>query len=295
MQRVGVAGLGIMGAAMARNLAKAGFGLAVWNRSPERAAPFADDGVPVVGTPADLAAEVDAVLIMVTGPEALAQVVGGEDGLASADLSGKVVVNASTVSPEATEDAAARVQAAGGAFLDAPVSGTKKPAEDGTLVFLAGGEAEVRERSRPMLEAMGKLVVDCGGIGDGTRMKLAINLVLANAMQALSEAMVMVRRMELDPERFLEAIGAGAVAAPMFQGKGRAILERAFAPQFPLEHAFKDLNLVLSEAGRLGAALPATGAVRETFSAAQAQGYGLEDIGALFKVVEALSGLDRKK
>ena len=258
LESIGVAGLGIMGGAMARNLAKVGFKLRVWNRSHDKAEPFQNEGYPVAGSPEMLAEAVEAVVVMVSDPDAMLEVVDGPQGIARADLKGKVVINCSTVSPEATERAAEAVVKAGGDFLDAPVSGTKKPAEDGTLVFLVGGEEPVIERCRFAFQTMGSEVVHCGGIGAGTRMKLAVNLLLMTCMQGLSEAMLAARAMGLEETAFLQAIGGGALAAPMFQVKGKSILAGNWDKQFPLRHAFKDLNLLMAEMGGHGLALPAT-------------------------------------
>lgn len=293
MQRIGFIGLGIMGGAMAHNVHRAGFQVAVFNRTPQRVQAFRERGIPVHSTPRSLAEACDAVVVMVTGPEALASVVGDpEGGLTAGSLAGKVVINSSTVSPEATLQSAEWIAAAGGEFLDAPVSGSRIPAETATLVFLTGGDGQVLERCRPLLQAMGKAIIPCGGIGQGTRMKLAINLLLAGMVQALAESLILSRGMGLDPALLLQALGAGPLAAPILTLKGEAMTGRAFDKHFPLSLLFKDLNLILEEGGRRGIPLPATAALRECYNAAMARGLGDEDMAAVIKVLELLAGLE---
>jgi len=290
VERVAFIGLGAMGRAMARNVQAAGFPLAVYNRTAATAGPFAQAGASVHGTPREAAAAADVVVTMVTDPVALAAVVEGADGAAAGMGPGQVLINMSTVSHEATLTTAATVQKVGAAFVDAPVSGTVKPAEDGTLVVLAGAEAADLERVRPVLEAMGKEVVHCGPVGQGTRMKLVLNLMLGNMMQALAEGLSLGKGFDLEPEAVLQALGSGALGAPMYQVKGQAIENRTFAKQFPVHLMFKDLNLVLEAAGETGTPLPQTAATRECFNAAMAQGLGDEDMAAVYKTLRSLAG-----
>ncbi len=292
VERIGFVGLGHMGAAMAWNIHRAGYELGVYNRSPDKAEPFREAGVPVYDAPADLARDSDIVIVMVADPAALHEVVSGRNGLSSGLQSNALLVNMSTVSREAVLATQAAVCEAGGRFLDAPVSGTVKPAEDGTLLILAGGDGEDLERARPLLEAMGKGVVHCGGVGQGTAMKLVLNLMLGGMMQCLAEALVLGRSLELDGGQVLEAIGTGPMGAPLFQMKGGAIRDGRFAKQFPVDLMFKDLNLVLEAAGNARVPLALTGAVREAYSAARARGHGDEDMAAVIRVLEALTGLE---
>ena len=289
-ERVGFVGLGAMGVPMAWNIHRAGFPLRVFNRTAPRTEPFAEAAIPVDSTPALLAAHSDLVLIMVSDDYALRAVLHGDSGVLAGLGRGQMVVNLSTVSPEATWEAAQEVHALGAHFLDAPVSGTVKPAEEGTLVVLAGGAEADRERARPVLEAVAKAVVHCGDIPRGTRMKLVINLMLGNLMQALAEGLTLGRSFDLDPEQVLEAIGSGPLNAPLFQGKGRAILSGDFTKQFPVDLLFKDLDLVTEAAGQAGVPLPQTAATREMVSAARGLGLGDEDMAAVIKVLGSLSG-----
>ncbi|WP_269434439.1 NAD(P)-dependent oxidoreductase [Thiohalorhabdus denitrificans] len=289
-ERVGFIGLGAMGTPMAWNVHGGGYELGVFNRTPAKTRPFADEGVTVFSTPAILTAESDVVVIMVTSSEALDTVLYGDAGVLAGLGRGKAVVNMGTVSPEATREAAEAVHAMGGRFIDAPVSGTVKPAEEGNLVVLAGGLAEDVERVRPVLEAMGKAVVPCGDIPQGTHMKLVLNLMLGNLMQSLAEGLNLGRALELDPDQMLEAIDGGPLGAPLFRMKGGNILAGNFAKQFPVDLLAKDLDLVTGAAGKAAVPLPQTAATRETVSAARALGHGDEDMAALIRVLERLTG-----
>ncbi|MEO5329432.1 MAG: NAD(P)-dependent oxidoreductase [Magnetococcus sp. THC-1_WYH] len=288
MNTIGFIGLGIMGQAMAWNARKGGFTIRVCNRSPEKSRPFAAEGIPVTQNPADLLVDSHVLIIMVTGPEALREVI---HPLVQKDLSGRVIINASTVAVDTTLEVARAVTEAGGMFLDAPVSGSKIPAQTGQLVFLAGGDHEVLERCRPVMETMSKIILHCGAVGDGTRMKLAINLMLASMVHGLSETLVFAEKIGLKGEAVMQVIQSGVLAAPLLKMKGESILARDFSPHFPLDLVFKDLNLILDEAGRHGTVLPATSAVRESFNSAMAHGWGRDDIGAVVRALELMSGL----
>jgi len=290
-RRVGFIGLGTMGAPMARNVSAGGFDLTVWNRSPGPAEALQRDGVAVAESPATLAAACDVVVIMVTGPEALEAVVASDRGVVHGLTADTLVINMSTVSREATLAAAERVEQAGGRFVDAPVSGTKKPAEDAALVVLAGGEATDLDRAEPVLRTMGRAVVRCGGVGQGTDTKHAVNLLLGGMMQSFVEALSFGQKRGLSRDTLLEAIGTGATNAPLYALKGKAISERNFEKQFPVDLLLKDLDLVLAAGRESGAYLPQTATVRECVSAARARGYGDEDMASLIKVLEEIDRL----
>jgi 3-hydroxyisobutyrate dehydrogenase-like beta-hydroxyacid dehydrogenase len=285
MKRIGFIGLGAMGSRMARNIAKGGYALGVYNRNLARAESFRAEGAAVHATPAELAADSEAVVVMVTDPVALADVLAGEQGLLAGLRKGALVINMSTVSPEATLAAARDIEDAGGRFIDAPVSGTVKPAEEGTLVVLAAGDSRDVDAAESLLRTMGKAVVRCGAVGQATRMKLVLNLMLAGMMQALAEGLSLAESQALDGAAVLEAISGGPLAAGLYTMKGGMMLGNEFSKQFPVDLLFKDLNLVLDAAGKAHQSLPMTAAIRETFSAARALGYGDEDMAAVIKVL----------
>lgn len=292
---VGFVGLGTMGAPMAWNIRNAGFDLHVYNRSHAPAEPFRDAGVPVHATPGSLAQAVQTMVIMVTGPEALGDVVNGPDGLVHGLRPGSVVINMSTVSPEATLDAAQAVEAVQGQFVDAPVSGTRTPAEDGTLTVLAGADQDVLEQARPVLESMSKTIVHCGAVGQGTDMKHVVNLLLGAMMQAFSESLVLGRKRGLDPATMVEAITSGATDSPLYRLKGAAIQAGNFTSNFALELLLKDLDLVLQAGRHAGAYLPVAAATREAASAARARGHGDQDMAALIRLLEDIAGVEVRR
>ncbi|MBF0346025.1 MAG: NAD(P)-dependent oxidoreductase [Magnetococcales bacterium] len=288
MKQIGFIGLGIMGRAMAFNAVRSGFEVTVYNRSRDKSIPFADQGIPVADTIQDLVADCEAIIVMVTGPEALSDVV---HALTRTQLGNKVIINCSTVSLAATLAAGEAIVRAGGTCLDAPVSGSKIPAETAKLVFLVGGDDKTLQRCHPLLSSMGSTILHCGPLGDGTRMKLAVNLMLANTIHALSETLVFAEKIGLQRQAVANAINSGVMASPLLKIKIDAMLNRDFSPHFPLDLVLKDLNLILDEAGKNGAVLPATAAVRESFNSAMAHGLGREDIGAILQAIEQQSGL----
>lgn len=286
MERIGFVGLGAMGTPMAWNILKGGYELTVWNRTRARSRPFRERGVHVADSPADLARHVDAVVIMVTGSSDLLDVLQGDGGALAGLGAGMTVINMSTVARAVTEEAASLVRETGARFVDAPVSGTVEPAKQGQLVILAGGKDEDIDAAEPLLLTMGNQVVRCGGIGQGTSMKLVINLMLAGMTALLAEGLVTGESFGLDPERILEALENGGLAAPLFQAKGRAILAGRYEKQFPVDYLLKDLDLLLEAAGGHGRQLRTTAAVRELFQAARNAGLGNEDLAAVYKVVK---------
>ncbi|MBF0445531.1 MAG: NAD(P)-dependent oxidoreductase [Magnetococcales bacterium] len=283
MKNIGMIGLGIMGEPMARNIAKAGFNLSVWNRTANKAKLLCDEGANLYKDATSLAAQVDAIVIMVSGPEDLLEII---EQICLTPLRGKTVINVSTVSPEAAILAEKKVNQVGGQFLDAPVSGSKVPAINGGLVFLVGGEKEVMERCRRPLEAMGNKLVHCGPVGAGSKMKLAINLLLTNFMQGLAETVLFAQKMGLQTQDLIEVATNGAMAAPMVKLKGEAIASGDFSPHFPLRHLSKDMRLVLKEAALCDAELPIGSQLGDILNRAEAKGLGDEDICALYKALK---------
>jgi 3-hydroxyisobutyrate dehydrogenase-like beta-hydroxyacid dehydrogenase len=292
MDKVGFIGLGAMGGAMARNIHKQGYPLGVYNRSAARSKPFRDEGATVFDSPAALTAASDVVIIMVTDPAALAEVVTTEAGILAGlqqkTANSTLIINMSTVSPQATLSTTAQVRTAGGRFVDAPVSGTIKPAQDGSLVILAAGEDADITAAEPILKTMGKTIVRCGANGQATRMKLVLNLMLGGMMQCLAEGLSLADSQGLAGTAVLDALSSGPLGAGLYQMKGNMMLGDDFGKQFPVDLMFKDLNLVLETAGHARLALPMTAAVRESFSAARGLGYGDEDMAAVIKVLRNL-------
>jgi 3-hydroxyisobutyrate dehydrogenase-like beta-hydroxyacid dehydrogenase len=291
MNEIGFIGLGAMGARMAWNLHDAGYSLRVYNRSREKAEPFEDDAT-VCETPAEAANGADAVFTMVAGGDALMNVLRGDEGVLAGIEEDMVIINTSTVAETVTEEAADLVTEQGGRFVDSPVSGTTNPAEQGTLTVLAGGDEDSVESVTSLLETIGEPVIHCGAVGQGTNMKLFINLLLGEMMEGFAEAMVFGEQHDLGIDEMLEVVDSGALAAPLFQAKGQTIRNDDFEPQFSVELLSKDLDLILDAAGEADVPLPATAATREAASATRGLGYGGEDMAALIKHIETLAGTE---
>ncbi|SBW12486.1 6-phosphogluconate dehydrogenase [uncultured Alphaproteobacteria bacterium] len=276
--RIGWIGLGHMGAPMAANLAKAGVPLTVYNRTPRD---LPGIKVPVAASAAEAARGADIVVTMVSDDAAEEAVLFGPGGVAEALAPGQVVVNMGTVSPKLAVSVAERLAKRGVAALDAPVSGSVKPATDATLVILVGGAAEALETARPMFELLGKRTVHFGGPGQGARAKLAINLMLGVVMQGLAEAVTFGEASGLDTAALLDAIGESALASPLVAIKLAAIREGNFAAAFPLKHMAKDLRLASDAAA--GAPIPAAEVVRGSYELAVNDGLGDKDVIAILE------------
>jgi 3-hydroxyisobutyrate dehydrogenase-like beta-hydroxyacid dehydrogenase len=282
-------GLGIMGQAMAANILKAGYPLTVFNRTATRAEALARQGAAVAPTPKALAQAAEVSIAMVTGPEALYNLLWGPEGAAEALEPGKVLINMSSVSPSFTKEMAVQVAASGAVFIDAPVSGTKKPAEEGALVILAGGKEEKIRKLEPLLLTMGKKVIYCGRVGQGSMMKMFINLLLGVMMEGFAEALNFGRLGGLDFDAMLETVASGAMNSPMFQVKAANLKARHYPPAFPLKHLAKDCKFVVDTAFELGAPVPVGQTLLHLYRSGWAQGWGDEDISAIARVLEDLS------
>jgi 3-hydroxyisobutyrate dehydrogenase/2-hydroxy-3-oxopropionate reductase len=277
---------------MAWNLDDAGFDLVVYNRTTDREQPFAEAGVSVADSPKHLTKRADVVCLVVSDGDAVADVLERDLGVLDGLDEETTLVQMSTIGYAETMAAADLVTEAGGQFVDAPVSGTVGPARQGTLVGLAGGaEADV-DRVRPVLEAMCEPVVHCGEVGQGTNMKLFINLLLGDAMAAFAEALVFGRANGLDVEAMRTVVENGALDCPLFAGKGATIADGDFESRFPVDYQFKDLSLALDRAGEIGVPLSETAAAREAFSAARGRGFGSEDMAAVIKPLEETAGVE---
>jgi 2-hydroxy-3-oxopropionate reductase len=196
---------------------------------------------------------------------------------------GRAYIDCSTVDPDTATEISAAVTARGGRFLEAPVSGSRKPAEDGTLVVLTAGEESLYREALPYLEVLGKKAFYLGAVGRGATLKLIVNLVMGEMMAALCEGISLAERAHIPTDVLLDVLDAGAVANPMFRLKGPAIHQREFAVNFPLKHMQKDLRLALELGDRLALALPAGAAVNELFKRARDLGLGDLDFAALFR------------
>jgi 3-hydroxyisobutyrate dehydrogenase/glyoxylate/succinic semialdehyde reductase len=281
--RVGFIGLGIMGGRMARNLLNAKYDLTVYNRTREKAQPLIAEGARWAERPADLAREVDILFTMLATPEVVQTLAAEEDGFLDALPQDALWVDCSTVHPGFSRRMGAVAGACGVRFLDAPVAGTKGPAESGELVFFVGGRAEDLEACRPLLGCMGKKVLHLGGTGKGSAMKMLFNLMLGSAMSAYSEALVLGEALGLARRQVADILLAAPVAAPFLKLKQPLIDQDDFAAHFPLRWMHKDLHLAALCAYESGVALPGLNAVKEIFALAAGEGLGEQDFAAVHR------------
>src|SRR5579875_601689 len=283
--RIGVIGLGIMGAPMARNLLRAGHAVVVYGRTRARVAALLAAGATAAPSPAALAAEVDAVVTSLPDTPDVEAVYLGEQGVLAGARPGLLAIDTSTIAPEAARRLAAQAAARGVAFLDAPVSGGEQGAIAGTLAIMVGGEAEAVERARPIFAAIGRQTTHMGGPGQGQATKL-VNQVIG----AVAEGIVLATRAGLDPAQVVAAVGGGAAASWMLANLGPRMQRRDFAPGFMVRLQQKDLRLALAAAARLGVPLPTTALVHQLFAAVEAHGGGALGTQALVTALEALAG-----
>lgn len=284
--KIGFLGLGIMGTAMSRNCLKAGHEVMVWNRSPQPPQALAAAGATVAATPAEAAAYGDVVIVMLTGPEACQAVLFGPHGAAQSLRPGKIVVNMSTISPAYAREAAAKVRATGADYVDAPVSGSKKPAEDGTLVILAGGAEASIAAVEPVLLAMGKKVARCGEVGLGSTMKITVNVLLGVMAEGLAETVRLGEALGLTRDALLDVVMAGPMANDLFRLKDPMFRADAYPPQFPAKHMAKDLRFAKDAAAAAGAVTPTLAVLTALFDKLVAAGLGEADFAAVIKALE---------
>lgn len=285
MTTYGFLGMGIMGRPMATNLVKAGFDVTVWNRTPEKCAPLVDLGARLGESPRVVAATCDITFAMLADPSASNDVFFGPDGVQQGIADGHGYVDMSTVGDSTSCAIADTVRACGGRFLEAPVSGSKKPAEDGNLIILAAGDQSLYDDTAPTFDCMGKLHVYLGETGQAARMKLVINMIMGEMMTALCEGLALAREGALDQRLLLEILDASVVANPLFQIKGNLIQQGDYSPSFPLKHMQKDLRLVVELGDKLGLPLHSAATANETFKCARSAGFADEDFASVHKVI----------
>ena len=287
--KVGFVGLGLMGQPMAKNVAKKGFSLSVFNRTPEKALPLKEAGASLAASPKEAAKGAEVVVLMLTGPEAVDQVLDGPQGVLAGLESGKTIVNMSTVPPSYSRRLFEKLKSRSIVVLDAPVYGSKKPAEEGALVILAGGPQSKVKEMEPLLLSMGKKVVYCGETGQGSSMKMVVNLLLGIMATGLAEAVNLGQKCGLSTETVLETMLSGPTQCPLFEFKKPMLISDNYGAQFALKHMAKDLRFILQTADETGAAVPAGHVVFQLYRAAMGRGLSEKDYAAVKKVIEAMS------
>ena len=291
--RVGIVGLGTMGAPMARNLANKGFPLSVATRTGAKAQALAAEiggGVRAFEKPADVARESDVLVTSLPDAPEVEAVLFGPDGAAQGLAGGAVVIDTSTIAAEAARAMAARLSERAVSLLDAPVSGGQKGAIEGTLTFFVGGDAEALERARPVFEAMGRRITHLGPSGAGQLGKATNQILVAGNLMALSEALAFAARVGLPLPALHEALTAGAANSWALEVLGKKMIARDFEPAFAIKHQQKDLAILLRTAREKGVPLPGAALVHQLLSALEAQGKGENGTQALLTLYEQLSG-----
>ncbi|GAQ92564.1 3-hydroxyisobutyrate dehydrogenase-related protein [Klebsormidium nitens] len=289
---IGWLGLGIMGTAMTRNLLKAGYDVTVWNRTLSKAEGMVQEGARLGKTPAQVVRDCDITFAMLADPAAALSAALGEDGAVAGVSAGKGYVDVSTVDGDTARQIAEAVRKAGGQFLEAPVSGSKKPAEDGTLIFLTAGDKALFDRASAAFDVMGKAKFFLGDVGQGANMKLVVNMVMGSMLASFSEGLLLGQAAGLSPETILEVVLLGAINAPLYSMKGPTMLKGSYSPAFPLKHQQKDLRLALELAEAVGQPLPVAAAANALYEKAREAGLGDQDFSAVLEALKQRRGKD---
>jgi 3-hydroxyisobutyrate dehydrogenase len=274
-------GTGVMGAPMARNLARAGLAVTAWNRTAAKAEALAGDGVRAAPTPADAAAGADVLVTMLADAGAIEAAAGGADGALAALDADAVWVQMSTVGAPGAERLGALAAEHGVTYVDAPVLGSRGPAEAGELVILASGPEDARGRCAAVFDAVGRRTAWIGPAGAGSRLKVVVNAWLMSTTAALAETLALAERIGVDPADFLDVTDRGAIGALYTSANAPAMAAREFPTNFPLELAAKDARLALEAAGDGAETLRVLAATHAQFASAVDQGHGADDWAAV--------------
>jgi 3-hydroxyisobutyrate dehydrogenase len=290
--RVAFLGLGTMGEAMAANLARAGFTVTAWNRTPGRAAGLADLGVTMADTPAAAVADATIAVICVSDTPDVEAVLFGPEGVVDGAGPDTLIVDCSTIAPSGSWDFAARLAERGLRMVDAPVSGGSEGARNATLTIFVGGDAADVEHARPVLAAMGRTITHVGPIGAGQAVKAVNQVILAGTYLGVAEGIVLAIKAGLDVEQVVGALGGGAAQSWVLANRSGRMLANDYPLGFKVSLHRKDLNIALALAAQLGAVLPVSALAAQLESGLIASGHGDDDMSALARAIRALSALD---
>lgn len=283
-------GMGIMGCPMACNLLKAGFRLTVHSRTQSKAQAPLKAGALWADSPAEAAKQADVVLLCVSDTPDVEQVLLGDRGVIHTARAGTICIDHSTISPDATERIAAQLAQKGITLLDAPVSGGQKGALEAKLSIMVGGDPQIIEKVRPVLNAMGTTITHCGPVGSGQKTKLVNQIMVIHTIMSIAEGLAFAKRAGLDMNTTLSATTSGAASSRSLVNLGPKILAGDFAPAFKVDLQLKDLRLVREYAAKIGQPLPGTALAAELLSVLAAQGRGSDGTQALYEVIYSLGG-----
>ncbi|BBN12266.1 glyoxylate/succinic semialdehyde reductase [Marchantia polymorpha subsp. ruderalis] len=282
---LGFLGLGIMGVAMAKNLLKLGVPVCVWNRSPEKCDALVAMGATAAKSPAEVILKSKITFGMLADPAVALTVAFGPGGVVESIMPGKAYVDMSTVDAETSMTISKAITEKGGRFLEAPVSGSKKPAEDGQLVILAAGDESLFNDAGAAFDVMGKKSFFLGEVGNGARMKLVVNMIMGSMMTAFAEGLSLAEKAGLSQNDLLDVLDLGAIANGMFKLKGPSCIKGSFAPAFPLKHQQKDMRLALALGDEVAQTMPVAAAANEVYKKARTLGFGDNDFSAVYKAI----------
>jgi 3-hydroxyisobutyrate dehydrogenase len=288
--RVAFLGLGIMGQNMATNLVKAGHEVTVWNRTPGKLV----EGAGVAPTPAAAAQGAEVVWLCVSDTDAVESVLFGPEGVEQSLTEGAIVADSSTISPSATAKFAQRLRSKGAAYVDAPMTGSKIGAANGTLIFMVGGEGANIERLNPLFAAMGKKIFRMGETGKGQAAKLAMNLQIAMIYEGFAEALTLATKLGVDAQQLVSLIEATMVKSGVVEYKAPFVMQRDFTPNFPLRLMHKDIRLALEAAKEARVKLPGLETVEEVYEMATEDGHRDQDYAATLTLLEKWAGVQIK-
>jgi 2-hydroxy-3-oxopropionate reductase len=289
--QIGFIGLGIMGTPMAGHLLKAGHTLHLRSKGPIAPDLVAAGGV-VYPSGAEVARHADVIIIMVPDTPDVADVLFGADGVASELTQGKTVVDMSSISPIETKAFAAKINALGCDYLDAPVSGGEVGAKAASLTIMVGGPQAAFDRIKPLFELMGKNITLVGGNGDGQTTKVANQIIVALTIEAVGEALLLAAKAGADPARVRQALMGGFASSRILEVHGERMIKRTFDPGFRIELHQKDLGLALSTARAIGLSLPNTATAQELFNSCAARGGAKWDHSGMVKALESMAGFE---
>lgn len=289
MKKIGIIGLGAMGAAMAQRFLSRGYEVSGYNRTMEKAKALKDQGLRVCSSPCELAQSVDITICMVSDDQALRAVSDGESGLISGLSAGKTLVQMSTVSPGASRELAQRAGQAGAAVLEAPVSGSVPQVEQGILTILVGGDRAVYEALLPTLQELGKTVRYVGPLGQAMLLKLAVNVSLAMQMIALSEGVLLAERWGVDRKVAVDTMMGTSIASPTLLGRAQLLINPPEGTWFSINLLRKDLGLALDAGKEKSVRLGSAQLAHDVLTKAKERGFGDRDIAT---VLQALASID---
>jgi 3-hydroxyisobutyrate dehydrogenase len=290
--RIGWIGTGVMGQSMCQHVMKAGYSVTVFNRSADKAQPLVRAGAKMVLTPEQVAKESDIVFAIVGYPKDVREVFLGNTGALNGSRPGTILVDMTTSDPTLAKEIEATAGQHGVGALDAPVSGGDIGAKEARLSIMVGGEQPVFDAVKPLFEVMGKTIVLQGGPGSGQHTKMVNQILIANNMMGVCEALLYAYRAGLDPTTVLTSVGSGAAASAALNVLWPRMIKKDFEPGFYVEHFIKDMGIALAEVERMQLVLPGLALAKQLYQAVMAQGRGRKGTQALLLALASLSGVE---